>query len=230
MGAQPQLDLRPQLLSRTSVELLAQLLEALGDPRSLLAAGLRLAMQVLSAKRGLAFDTVGEIACAGFTSEEAETIRQQRLGPLLAGGRVRHYSRPGFAAATDGAVPVVGMAGAISALGAAFVLAVERDRQPFDPTDQQVMAEILRLLARPLEQTAAAMRFRPNHAPAVRKLSPAELPLDSLDPFPQLQEMERLLIHEALNRWGNNRTRAAAALGLTREGLRKKLNRYGVGG
>ena len=176
------------------------------------------------------------------TPQAAETIRQERLGQLLVGAGVRCYSGPGFVdPVTEGAAAVAGMAGVIGAPGGASVLAVERDQRPFDPTDQQVMAEMLHLLARPFEQTAAATRLPlndkpgrdgklgPNSEPEARKLSPAELPLDRLEPFPLLQEMERLLIREALNRCGNNRTRAAAALGLTREGLRKKLNRYEIG-
>ena len=240
MGSQPQAKLQPELLSRASAELLAELLKALGDPHLLLEAGLRLAIQVVNAKRGLAFGTAGEIASARMTREEAETIRQERLGPPVEGASMRCYSRAGFDAPTEGTKPVVGMAGTISTKtgstpAASFVLAVERDPKPFDPTDQQIMVELLQLLARPFEQAAAATRLRLNGKPGLngepagRKLSPAELPLDRLEPFPLLQEMERLLIREALNRCGNNRTRAAAALGLTREGLRKKLNRYGIG-
>ena len=239
MGSQPEAKLQPKLLSRASAELLAELLRALGDSRLLLEAGLRLAIQVLNAKRGLAFDTAGEIASVGMTPEAAETIRQERLGPLLEEAGMRYYSRAGFDAPTEGTQPVVGVAGTISTKtgstktgstpAGAFVLAVERGHRPFDPADQQVMAELLQLLTRPFEQAAAATRLRLNGEPEGRKLSPAELPLDRLEPFPLLQEMERLLIREALNRCGNNRTRAAAALGLTREGLRKKLNRYRIG-
>ncbi len=242
MGSQPEAKLQPKLLSRASAELLAELLKALGDSRLLLEAGLRLAIQVLNAKRGLAFDAAGEIASAGMTPEAAETIRQERLGPLLEEAGMRYYSRAGFDAPTEGTQPVVGvvgMAGTISTkIGSTktgsipartFVLAVERGNRPFDPTDQHVMAELLQLLTRPFEQAAAATRLRLDGEPESRKLSPVELPLDRLEPFPLLQEMERLLVQEALNRYGNNRTRAAAALGLTREGLRKKLNRYRIG-
>lgn len=230
MSAQPQVELPSELLRRASVELLARLLEALGDRRALLESGLGLAMQVLRAKRGLAFDTAGELASAGIPAEEAETIKQERLSGLLAGGGVRHYASPKFAAVAEGGTPAVGIAGAISVLGAALVVAVERDQRPFDAADQQVMAELLRLLARPFELTAAAMQRRSEGESAGRKFSASELPLARLDPFPKLEEMERLLIQEALTRLANNRTRAAAALGLTREGLRKKLNRYGVRG
>ena len=102
MGSQPEAKLQPKLLSRASAELLVELLKALRDSRLLLEAGLRLAMQVLSAKRGLAFDTAGEIANAGMTPEEAQTIRQGGLGPLVEGAGMRYYSRPGFDTRTEG--------------------------------------------------------------------------------------------------------------------------------
>ena len=62
MGSQPQAQPQPELLSRASAEQLAELSKVLGDPHLLLEAGLRLAMQVVSAKRGLAFDTAGLMA------------------------------------------------------------------------------------------------------------------------------------------------------------------------
>jgi DNA-binding protein Fis len=40
--------------------------------------------------------------------------------------------------------------------------------------------------------------------------------------------LERDLLAKALDRTGNNQTRAAALLGLSRFGLLKKLKRYGM--
>lgn len=228
MKQQPQQESRQQVLSRASPELLAELLEAVGHSPSLLNAGLRLTLRVLNAERGLAFDTNGVVVASGFTPEQAQALRQDRLGRLLAGGGVRHYSRPGFVAPADGSAEVVGMAGVISAMGASFVLGVERNHEPFTPTDRQIMVELLRLLARPFEQAAEAMRSERDRDQSQRTITANDLPLNKLDPLPQLRELERLLILEALNRSGNNKTRAAAALGMTREGLRKKLNRYGM--
>jgi len=42
-----------------------------------------------------------------------------------------------------------------------------------------------------------------------------------------VQRLERAMIREALARFAGNRTRAAEALGITRQGLLKKLKRYG---
>jgi DNA-binding NtrC family response regulator len=43
-----------------------------------------------------------------------------------------------------------------------------------------------------------------------------------------LEELERRMIVEALGRWGGNRTATAKALGITRQGLLKKLRRMGI--
>ena len=49
---------------------------------------------------------------------------------------------------------------------------------------------------------------------------------DSLPLQPRVERLERSLIREALGRCGNNQTKAAEALGLSRFGLQKKLRRY----
>jgi DNA-binding NtrC family response regulator len=46
----------------------------------------------------------------------------------------------------------------------------------------------------------------------------------------KVEALERREIEEALKQHHNNRTHAAAALGLSRQGLLKKLERYGLGG
>ena len=43
-----------------------------------------------------------------------------------------------------------------------------------------------------------------------------------------LQDMERKLILDVLNKTGGNKSKAAELLGITREGLRKKLLRMGI--
>ncbi len=228
MKQQLQEEPRQQVLNRASPELLAELLDAIGDCRALMNGALRLALRVLSAERGLAFDTNGVVVASGITLEQAQTLRQDRLGRLMAGGGVRHFARNGFGAPADGSGQVLGMAGVISALGASFVLGVERDRESFNATDRQIMVELLRLLTRPFEQTAERMQAGRDREQALRTITAGELPLGRLDPLPSLREMERLFILEALSRSGNNKTRAAAVLGMTREGLRKKLNRFGM--
>lgn len=43
-----------------------------------------------------------------------------------------------------------------------------------------------------------------------------------------IEQVERYLLREALREHGNNKTRTAATLGITREGLHKKLAKYGM--
>jgi transcriptional regulator with PAS, ATPase and Fis domain len=45
----------------------------------------------------------------------------------------------------------------------------------------------------------------------------------------KIEALERREIQEALEKHNNNRTHAAQALGLSRQGLLKKLERYGLG-
>ncbi len=49
---------------------------------------------------------------------------------------------------------------------------------------------------------------------------------DSLSLKPRVERLERSLVREALGRSGNNQTKAAELLGLSRFGLQKKLKRY----
>ncbi len=215
------------MLRRASVELLAELLDAVGSVQLLLPAGLSLALQVLRAEQGLAFSTGRALAAAGFTRKEAQALRRQRLRALLKGRGAWRYSRPGFATPAKGTAPVLGMAGVIRAAGAACVLAVQRQHRPFDRSEQQVMAEVLRLLENPLDLNARATRaWRRKRAPRKKRLS--DLHLERLEPFPQLEQMDRLMVREALHRTEGDKTWAAEALGITREGLRKKLIRFGM--
>ena len=43
-----------------------------------------------------------------------------------------------------------------------------------------------------------------------------------------LEEVERVLIHKALARFGGNANRAAEALGLSRSALYRRLQKYGL--
>jgi DNA-binding protein Fis len=52
---------------------------------------------------------------------------------------------------------------------------------------------------------------------------------DTLPPM-SLEEMEKRLIVPVLEHTRGNRTRAARALGISREGLRTKLQRLGISG
>ena len=69
-------------------------------------------------------------------------------------------------------------------------------------------------------------------SPHIASAPPASAPRtdDSLELKPQVEELERALVEEALRRTGGNQTAAAKLLGLSRYGLQKKLKRYGISG
>ncbi|MCG5055720.1 MAG: sigma 54-interacting transcriptional regulator [Myxococcales bacterium] len=52
--------------------------------------------------------------------------------------------------------------------------------------------------------------------------------VDDLKLKPRVEQLEKGLLRDALDKCGGNQTRAAAALGLSRFGLQKKLKRYGL--
>ncbi len=78
-----------------------------------------------------------------------------------------------------------------------------------------------------------------SEAVSVRCLSPrvtdsvAQSLKSNLDPGPvklkdAVEELERRLVREALTKAGGNRTKAAECLGLSRQGLLNKINKYGL--
>ena len=77
-------------------------------------------------------------------------------------------------------------------------------------SDDRLGAEVFAGLLRPPARDAAADPFR--------------LPEGGVS----LEALERDLIRQALERAGGNRTRAAALLGLTRDTLRYRLEKYGI--
>ncbi len=215
---------RERVVARASSQLLAQLLDSLGDSQAVVNASLCLAMSVLSADRGLAFDSSGALAAIGFSQEEADAIRCRQGGALLAGGRPRYYADGGFAEPARDAGPIQAMAGAIEVALAALVLAIQRDHLPFSEAEQEDLAALLDLLRAPFEVTAELRRWTPKFSAPGRRLT--HLPISALAYLPQIREVERMLIQEALLRAGNNKSAAARTLGVTREGLRKKIIRF----
>ena len=57
-------------------------------------------------------------------------------------------------------------------------------------------------------------------------LPPTQLPAGGLKEL--VESLERRVITDTLKRVSGNKTRAAALLGLSRLGLRKKIERYGI--
>lgn len=64
-------------------------------------------------------------------------------------------------------------------------------------------------------------------AAATRRFTPLRACLQNLKQLPTVSEWDRLLMEEATRRF-STKTESAAALGLTREGYRRKLLRMGL--
>ncbi len=72
------------------------------------------------------------------------------------------------------------------------------------------------------EHLSSALRQRPSQA--------QDRVPESLSLKPQVEALERRLVEEAMRKTGNNQSKAALLLGLSRYGLQKKLQRYGIVG
>jgi hypothetical protein len=214
------------MLTRAPAELLAELLDAVGDLQAVLEGAVRLAAHVLWAEQALLFDDNNRRTALGIGSAEGLARRERSLVPLLQQRGVYRYSLPEFGCPAEDGAPVVGMAGVIHVHRAVFVLGLERSYAPFTSDEQALLEPTLAQLARPLRCTVELMELKKAQGPV--KLTVQQLPLRRLDPIPQIEQLEILLIQEAMRRAGNNKTRAAAWLGITREGLRKKIMRLRI--
>jgi hypothetical protein len=217
---------RGQMLARASAELLAELLDAVGDLQAVLEHGVRLAAHVLRVEQALVFDDNRRRAAVGISSAQDLARREHLLVPLLKQRGIYRYSLPEFGCAAEDGAPVVGMAGVIHTNRAVFVLGLERSYAPFTSDEQALLAPTLAQLARPLHCTVELLELKKAQGPI--KLTVQQLPLKRLDPIPQLEQLEILLIQEAMRQANNNKTLAAAWLGMTREGLRKKITRLRI--
>lgn len=83
-----------------------------------------------------------------------------------------------------------------------------------------------RKVGRPVRVKRTRRRAQRTRRP-VRKLQPIRQWLRYFREMPTIFEWEYILLDEALARY-QNKTHAAEALGITREGLRKKLIRMGL--
>lgn len=225
---------------------MGEILAGAAQPKKLLTAVLKQTLLVVYAERGLLFDRAGMIMSVGYKAEDSEAVRQ-RLAPLLIEGGRRFYELPLFQTAppppdaeimpdSSGQPPAgalagdglgrrkaLGMAGVVAlASGPLAVLAVERNHDFRKPERRWFdgWLELVSIPAGAAAESARAQRLRESG-----KLKLQDLPLDRLEELPALQEVERMIIAEAMRRSQNNKTLAAAALGITREGLRKKILR-----
>lgn len=215
---------RLPLIAQLYPQKLVDLLNALGDPAAMLRGSLRLAMCISGADRGLAFEDVGVLASIGFGAAHAWFLRS-RLSALSPRGSLAAFGSRDFTEPRKSGTPACGMAGVIPIRTAICVIAVERDDGLLTLDRQADMLELIGFLRRPLEQTAELQRLKQEKPVAGEKIQIRALPLHRLLVLPQLEELELMLIEEALHRCKGNKTRAAAVLGVTREGLRRKILR-----
>ncbi len=216
--------IRTQVLGRAGAPLIANLLMAVGNFPALLYGGMGMAVRVVDADRAIASDGAGLTVSQGFSPEEAERIvtGPAGIGPEAGQSSIRYYRDSFFEAPAEHEAHVLGILGVLRAPGCAFLLATGRRRVPFAPIELRLAAELIRLIDPAFQATALAL---PGTA---RTLTATDLPLKRLHPFPQFEEVQCLLIQEAMSRARNNKTVAAASLGITREGLRKMMIRLGM--
>jgi hypothetical protein len=204
------------------------LLNSIGDTGRMLHSVLRLALGVLGAQRGLAFEGTGAPIASGFSQEHAEFLRSNRLSDLSSGDLLVCFTRPGFAQIGEPGEPCLGIAAMIATRTTMFVLAIEREVAPFTFAEQREVAELIQIVRRPLERTADLAWLKRERELLEDKIQNEGLALRRLEKLPHIAELERMLIEEALHRFDGNKARAAAALGVSREGLRKKITRLHV--
>jgi DNA-binding protein Fis len=228
-----------KLLSRASPEILEEMLSGVMEPRRLLAAALKHALYMVYAEKGLVFTAEGLIMAVGYDGRAQQRL-VRHLDPLLMEGGMHWYSAPCFNLGLSSALErgpkamcwegtpqpdhkVVSMAGVIPGqVGLLAVLAVERETA-IGLADRRAFSEWLSFVAIPAG--AAAENARTQRLRDTRELKLSDLPLERLTELPTLAELERLVIAEAMRRNSSVKTKAAEQLGLTREGLRKKIMR-----
>lgn len=228
-----------ELLARARPEVLTEILSGVLEPNRLLAAVLKHSMYLVYARWGMVFTADGVVSSLGYEARHQDELHRHLKALLLEGG-THWYSAPRFNLGhasclergagvdywTGQPAPgrrVLGMAGVIPGrFGLLAVLAVEREA-PFSHADQLRFTEWLELAAIPAG--AAAENVRAERMRSRRKkFRLSDLPLDQLEEI-NLAEIERMLIAEAMRRAGGRKTEAAPLLGLSREGLRKKILR-----
>jgi hypothetical protein len=178
------------------------------------------ALRQSGAARGVVFDGDGVVRSIGYSASDRSSVCRA-LGPLLLEPQRLVQSHHALFGVLDG--PGWGLAGSVTgASGPLAVLAVEKE-SPLDPAEVDDFADWIGVTGKPLDAAFCYARWRKTvHRQPLRL---RDLPLADLAQIPNLAEVERLLIAVAMNRSQNNRGKAAAALGISREGLRKRLLR-----
>ena len=197
-------------------------LESLDEPDKLMGAVLDHALFQNGASRGLIFDRERVVRSVGYSAGDRVHVWRVLDCYLLESNGVVRASQPYFCALQQDQ-PAYGVAGALTGpCGIQAVLAIEKDT-PLKPSEVDDFTDWIGLAGKPLDVSLIYARWkREIHRQPLRL---RDLPIEDLEQIPNLAEVERLLIAVAMNRNQNNKGRAAAALGISREGLRKRLLR-----
>jgi hypothetical protein len=200
------------------------LLGSLDDPEKLMGAILEDALLRAGAVRGIIFDRERIVRSVGYSHNDKVRVWHTLERLLLESNSVMLSGEPLFdGLALDQDEPAFGVAGTLTGRSANLaVLAIEKETQ-FEQSEVDDFADWVQLTSKPVDVALSFARWNPaTHGQPLRL---RDLPLEDLNQVPNLAEVERLLISVAMNRNQNNRGKAAAALGISREGLRRKLLR-----
>jgi DNA-binding protein Fis len=178
------------------------------------------ALRQSRAARGLIFDRDGVVRSVGYSAGDRVSV-WHALNRLLVESHGLERSSKALFGVLD--APAWGLAGVLTgAAGTLAVLAVEKETS-LESAEIEAFADWIALTGKPLDVSICYSRWkRAIHRQPVRF---RDLPIADLVQVPNLAEVERLLVSLAMDRSQNNRGKAAAALGISREGLRRKLMR-----
>jgi len=202
---------------------LRTLLLCLDEPEKLLGAVLDHALVSAGAVRGLIFDSDQIVRAVHYSHNDKLAVWRLLEKLLLESDGILRSSEPFFASDAAADSPAIGLAGVlVGPPGNLAVLAVESDTA-FSEDQAAAFGEWVQLASGPVAVTLSNARLRRMVRRAPLRFR--DLALEELEELPKLQEVEMILIADAMRRNQNHKGKAAAAIGISREGLRRKLLR-----
>jgi DNA-binding protein Fis len=202
---------------------LRTLLLCLDEPEKLLGAVLDHALVSSGAVRGLIFDHEQIVRAIQYSRNDRIAVWRSLEKLLLASDGILRSSEPFFASDAAPDAPATGLAGVlVGPPGNLAVLAVESDAA-FSEDQIVAFGEWIQLASPLVALTLSNARLRRMASRAPLRFR--DLALEELVELPKMQEVEMMLIAETMRRNRNHKGKAAAAIGISREGLRRKLLR-----
>ena len=202
---------------------LLSVLQCLDEPEKLLGAVLDHALVSSGAVRGLIFDHEQVVRAVNYSHNEKLTVWKTLEKLLLESDGIWRSTERFFASPAAGDTAVAGLAGVLTGPpGNLAVLAVESETV-FSASQIEAFGEWIQLASMPVALSLSNARLRRlvRRAP----LRFRDLALEELAELPKMQEVEMMLIADAMRRYQNHKGKVAASIGISREGLRRKLSR-----